>query len=409
MIVRGEDGRRREAFALFDTSVPIPRASQWGANLSSAGVRVDFEGAAGLPAFFRGARLISETAASLPIRLYRGYEDDRRPQPRARQHELLRRPNADISTFAFWSYVYKSLLRGNAYIWKVKTRSGVKQLYNVNPAFVTPKYDGATPTFELRDREYGPVVRTVGKGEIIHIPGVTLEDPYIGESIVAVHRHALGMELGRQSFEGRYIANDASPGVVLSHKGNPSLEQRRDVREGFENRHRGNAGRVGQVWGGWDVTPFPISLQDAQFIEAKNFAVRDIGLMLGIPEGFLNYPTSTPSSPEDESIRLLRDGVLPWGTMVESGLVADQDLFPEPDWSLDLDERGFLRADLKTRYEAYRLGRQGGWLTGNEARGWEGLPPLEGGDVLQETPVGGQGNQSQQNPGQANEPGQQAG
>jgi hypothetical protein len=94
MIVRGSDGLRREVFARFDSSTPIPRPSEWGGGLSDAGVRVGFEDAVGLPAFMRGVRLISETAAGLPWLLFRGFGDLRRPQPAASQLGLLRRPES---------------------------------------------------------------------------------------------------------------------------------------------------------------------------------------------------------------------------------------------------------------------------------------------------------------------------
>lgn len=403
MIVRADSGRR-VAFAMFDTSTPIPRPSEWGGNLSHAGERITFEGAVGLPAFLRGVRLISETAAGLPFTVYRGFGDQRRPMPAAPQLGLLRRPNPDSSPFSTWSYVYASMLRGNAYIYKVKVRRQVVALYPVNPACVTPKYDGDRPTFELRDREYGPVIRTVGKNELVHVPGILLEDPYIGVSVIAAERHGLGTELGRQRFEGRYLANDATPGVVLKHPGLPTKEQRQEVRASYETRHVGNAGRVGMMWGGWDIDRVPLNLQDAQFIESKRYSVQDIGRMLGIPSGLLNDPDAPGGdSPEQENMRLLQHGVAPWMTRLEQALATDVDLFPEPDWSVELDEQGFLRADIQTRWNAYRLGRQGGWITANEIRGREGLPAVEGGDEIQITPVGGaenpQGGASEQKEG----------
>jgi HK97 family phage portal protein len=398
VIFRGQDGAKRELFALFDSSTPIPRPSEWGGSLSSSGVRVSMSTAVGLPAFLRGVRLISETAAGLPFILYRGYGDDRKPQPKAPQLGLLRRPNPDASSsFAVWQYIFTSLITGNAYLWKLKVRGEIKFLYPVNPLCVTPKYDGDRPQFELRDREHGPVVKTVGKGEIIHIPGILLESPYVGVSVVQAHRNGLGTEIGREAFEGRYLANDASPGTVLKHTGpgSPTPEQRNELRTGFEARHQGvgNRGRVGMVWGGWEIDRAPVTLQDAQFIESKRYSVQDIGRMLGIPSGFLNDPDAPGGdSPEQENMRLLQHGVGPWMTRVEQGLASDADLFPEPDWQIEFDEMGFLRAPIKDRWDAYRLGRQGGWVTANEIRVREGLPHVKGGDEIQQTPVGGAAN-----------------
>jgi HK97 family phage portal protein len=398
VIVYGADGSRKSMYGLFDSSTPIPRPSAWGATISHSGERISMGAAAGLPAFMRGIRLISETAAGLPWMAYKGHGQDRKPQPKAPQLNLLRRPNPDApSAVAVWQYVYVGMLGGNAYIYKVKVGGKVTALYPINPAFVTPKYEGNRVSFDLRDREHGPVVETVGKDRIIHIPGILLDDPYVGVSVVNAHRHELGNELGRQRFEGRYLANDARPGTVLKHTGPgiPTKEQRAELRGGFESTHRGTsqAGTLGMVWGGWDIDSMPISMQDAQFIESKRYGVQDIGRMLGIPSGFLNDPDRPgEDSPEEENTRLIQHGVAPWMTRLEQALASDIDLFPTADWSLEMDERGFYRANTKDRYDAYRLGRQGGWVTANEIRNLEGLPAVKGGDEIQQTPVGGAAN-----------------
>jgi phage portal protein BeeE len=52
-------------------------------------------------------------------------------------------------------------------------------------------------------------------------------------------------------------------------------------------------------------------------------------------------------------------------------------------------------ADIQTRWDAYRLGRQGGWITANEIRAKEGLEARPDGDEIQVTPVGGAANPTQ--------------
>jgi len=47
-------------------------------------------------------------------------------------------------------------------------------------------------------------------------------------------------------------------------------------------------------------------------------------------------------------------------------------------WNVD----SIVRSDIKTRYEAYRVGIQGGFLTPNEVRALEELPAYEGGDAI---------------------------
>jgi HK97 family phage portal protein len=163
---------------------------------------------------------------------------------------------------------------------------------------------------------------------------------------------------------------------------------------------------MGMVWGGWELDAMPVSLQDAQFIETKRYGVQDIGRMLGVPGGFLGEPDyRTPEAPEQENMKFLQHGLMPWMERLEQGLETDVDLFAEPDWEVEMDTAGFLRADIHTRYDAYRLARQGGWKTANEIRSDEGLAPKPGGDEIQQTPVGGGANSSTDSAANSNQGG----
>jgi len=99
--------------------------------------------------------------------------------------------------------------------------------------------------------------------------------------------------------------------------------------------------------------------------------------------------TVNQSAAEDFE-RFLKLDLAPRLARIEQAFRADRDFF-----GIDTDQfpeflaDAVLRPDVKTRYEAYRLARQGGWLAPNEIRDRENLPPKEGGDEIQETPVGG--------------------
>jgi portal protein len=49
---------------------------------------------------------------------------------------------------------------------------------------------------------------------------------------------------------------------------------------------------------------------------------------------------------------------------------------------VEFDTTKFLRGDLLSRYQAYRLAIVTGWMTQNEPRRLEGFDPIPGGDVL---------------------------
>lgn len=401
MILKTPHGNSEVFSGPFDSSLPIPRHSQWGGTMSDAGERVNYSSATALPAFLRGVRLICETTAGLPICIYRGYGEQRKPMVSAPQLDMLRRPNPNMSPFAFWSYVVASMVRGNAYLRKIKVRNNLRMLYPLDPSCVTPDYTGDRPTFEVRATQYGTVKETLGANQVIHIPGILLEDPYVGVSVVEAHKNGIGTAIATQRFFGRYLSNDAAPGVVLKHPGNPDEVQRNQIRASYEAKHQGaaNAGRPGVLWGGWEIDRVAVSLQDAQFIEGQRFTVQDIARMLGVPAGMLDSPEfRDTSTPEQDSMRFVTYGLKPWMDRAEQGLACDMDLFPEPDWSVEFDADRLLRADMHSRWDANRLGRQGGWITPNEIRAREGLPPVEGGDEIQQTPVGGAANPETETP-----------
>ena len=56
---------------------------------------------------------------------------------------------------------------------------------------------------------------------------------------------------------------------------------------------------------------------------------------------------------------------------------------------MDDETADLLRADTPTKTQAVLAGRQAGWLSINDARRVFSLPPIEDGDTVQVTPVGG--------------------
>lgn len=47
---------------------------------------------------------------------------------------------------------------------------------------------------------------------------------------------------------------------------------------------------------------------------------------------------------------------------------------------IEHDLAGLMRGDLKARYEAYKIGREWGWLSPNDIARLENLPDIDGAD-----------------------------
>ena len=102
----------------------------------------------------------------------------------------------------------------------------------------------------------------------------------------------------------------------------------------------------------------------------------------GYPPGMLGGPTGdtlTYSTNEMRMLELYQLTLLPWIGRIEAVLNAQLPAGTKPRIEVD----GLLRADIKTRMEAYAIGIQTGVLTRDEARALENRPPLaQTGQVL---------------------------
>ena len=119
--------------------------------------------------------------------------------------------------------------------------------------------------------------------------------------------------------------------------------------------------------------------------------------MFGIPAGMLDASDFNHASTPEQDMQRFRLRLTPWLRRVESALETDPDLFPDVDVPgmpdadrvVRFNANELVRADLHQRFSAYTSARQGGWMSANEIRKQENLPPVEGGDQIQVTPVGG--------------------
>jgi len=410
VILRGISGdvELRDLFSGVDR---IPRPGESSGAWSYAGRSVNFDSASGLPAVMACIRLISETAASLPLEIYQVVDGVTvEPEAYAAQANLLgREPNEQATAFQVWSHTLGAMLGwGNAFLLKAKSNGEVVGLYPIDPSRVTPRVEDGELVFYVRNagtqQPNDPKGTRLTKEDVLHVPGLLLTDPYIGVSPIAVHRNTLGTSIAQQEYAGRYYANDGSPGGVISVAGQMTKEKREEIREAWESRHRGttSAHRVAVLTGGATFDTVGINLRDAQFIEGLEASTRDICRIFGVPAGMLDAEQFTShATPEEDMARFLLR-LTPWMRRLESALENDKDLFPDVDIigqpdndpCVRFDTNHLVRADINARFSAYTAARQGGWMSANEIREMENLPSVEGGDSVQVTPVGGAPNEN---------------
>jgi HK97 family phage portal protein len=221
---------------------------------------------------------------------------------------------------------------------------------------------------------------------------MTMRGGLLGMSPIQVHRNALGNAVAISDFVSRYFANDASPGLALKIPGTITSQQAKNILEIWQASHGGvmNSHRPAVLASGAELDKVPINLEDALVIEAQQYNVREVARIFNVPPSLLGAEgAATAASASEEADRFVRFSLGPRIRRIELALRADPDLFGGTDLFPEFLADSLLRPDTATRYAAYLSARQGGWISTNEIRELENRPPVEGGDQVQITPVGG--------------------
>jgi len=134
--------------------------------------------------------------------------------------------------------------------------------------------------------------------------------------------------------------------------------------------------------GGADFKAISMSSKDAEFLESRKLANMDIARIFGVPPTVVGITdNATYSNVDGESRALVVRCLAPMARRIEQAMNASL-LTAEgrKRYFIEHDLAGLLRGDQKARFEADRIGREWGWLSPNEIRGWENLSKIEGGN-----------------------------
>jgi HK97 family phage portal protein len=331
----------------------------------------------------RCVALRSELLASVPLHLYRRTPSGGRE--RADDNPLYRvlhdSPNSNQSAYEFRELMVRSLdYWGNAYariIWNA--RGAVTGL-------VAILYGDCTvdqlPNGRLRYRVFNQQSRrteTLLAEEVLHIRGPT-RDGIIGWSPIMIARASLGLAVAQATTAQSLSENGLRPSGLLSYPQMLSPDQRQSLHGLAKDEHAGarNAGKLMIVDGGGKFEKMSFSPEDSQFLEQRRLSNEDVARVFGVPPtsvGILDK--GTYSNTEQESYSLVQNCIGPLAARIETAMqrclltdVGRRNLYIEH----DLD--GLLRGDVKSRYDAYRVGRESGILSVNDVRRAENEPPI---------------------------------
>ena len=212
----------------------------------------------------------------------------------------------------------------------------------------------------------------------------------LGHSVVGYAARSMGVGLALDQSASSFFGNGNRTSGVIEYPGQLGPDKKIELGKYIKNTLQGpqktNNMLVLDQGMKWSATGMPND--DAQFLESRVFAVKEIARWFNLPTPVLmEYGDTSWGTAEQASIDAVMGGLLPWVTRMESQAVAK--LAPAQlrrQISTKLNLQGLLRADTETRSKAYASARQWGFMSANEIRQIENMPEYEGGDTFL-TPV----------------------
>ena len=348
---------------------------------TKAGASVNEDSALTVSAVYGCVRILAETIASLPLKIY---ETDSEGNRKVADHPLNTllsvSPNGEQTAFELREFVMTCLgLRGNAYSQIRRVNGRIFEINHLNSRYMKVDRDsrgnlvfdyrepGAERVFNQRD-----IWRVAGLGS----NGVT------GLSPISLAREGIGASLATEAMSNYIYANGSQTSGTLEFEKTLTKEQIENLRNQFASHYQGsaNAGKPLILESGMSYKSIGMNAKDAQFIESRKFQIAEIARWYRIPPHMLaELDKATFSNIEHQSIDFVVHTIRPWLVRIEQTI--NRDLLTESErgrFYASHTVEGLLRGDTATRYEAYGKGITDGWMSRNEARSLENLNKVDG-------------------------------
>jgi HK97 family phage portal protein len=361
----------------------------WGAsNPSSAWIASSVQTRAGIPLSYDSAlnfgavwcatRVLAEANSVCPILIYRRTDthdrDLDRDHPANRALRL--QPNNDMGITAFREgRTMHQVNWGNGFAEIAEGADGEVQLYPIHPSRVKlPMADELARGYAYRIKSDAGDATLLRASEMLHVPGVLSEDGIWGKGVIQYARESIGGGLAVEKHGWDYFGTGAQPKGVLTTPGVKDNESRAALRAEWKRIHGQNSGEIAIFPPSSEYKAITLPNEASQFIQTRKHNIGEIGRWYRVPVYMLEEYEKAASfaSVEQRGIDFVTFSLLPWIRKWEDELNRKL-IGDDPDTFIECQLGGLLRGDLKSRYDAYVVAIQNGWLSINEVRRLENL------------------------------------
>jgi len=353
-----------------------------GGSMSSSGMSVTEKTAMKFSAVYSCVSLLAGCLASLPCRVYTS-EDGYDKEVGTRLNYLLNsEPSSMMTAFVFWETVgINFLLSGNGYAIIQRTKVGDPSSLVWAPSqLVTPKLN-QSKTRLLYDISVDGRKAVYDQDDILHFPCIGW-DGLKGMSPIAAATEGIGLGLAGEKYNAHFFTNSITSDIAITYEKPFTPEGRKALEEYLAERYSNidNLRKPFIGTNGAKVFNLGMSATDAQMIEARDYQVEDICRFYGVPPwmvGAMKKNTSFGTGLSEQTLGFVKFTFRKYVKRFEQEI--DRKLIRVPGRFCKFNLDSLLRADIKTRNEAYKVSLGGnqmpGYMTQNEIRAIEGLAP----------------------------------
>lgn len=325
--------------------------------------------AVSLSSVYRAISIIGTAVKQLSIDAYRN-DEIVDPAP-----SLVRNPNLDDPRSIFYEQTAISLAAsGNAY-WLIDRDSSDRaiNLTILNPHEVEPQTnaEGRLTGYRWAHRQKTISARDIKHLKLLRIPGRTK-----GLGPIQAASAELRGALDVRDYASNWFHDSGQPaGGYWTTKGTLAPQAAKAYRESLTQATRDRAG-VPVVGDGLRLEPFALSPEDAQWLESQRFSTTTIARLFAVPSSLmlasLDGDAQSYQNVSQELQGWISFGLAQYTTEIEEALSS---LLPRGQRAR-FNFESLLRLDTTSRYQAHATAISAGFLTVDEVRAIENLPPL---------------------------------
>jgi len=376
-------------------AAPAATGANWLENVLTLGDRKGMQ----IAAVYRCVNLISDGIAVMPLRLkYRPKVNDvfrtMETNDRERWHYLLNvKPNEYMSGYMLKKCaVMQMLLHGNAFI-MCKNESGQVvmpssgQVHTIHLLQSAPGYNQVSNKYTVADM-YNRINGTYGSDYVIHLKNCPTDGGYWGTSVVSHARMTLELSTTSEQQALKQVANGGRGKYVLGY-------DQKDATFGTHSQKQKQAAAldVQDLLSKQDVVTLPskemtlqslvMSANDMQFIQSREFSIKEIARWFAVPVYKLGEQTSNYKSVDAAQVDFYNEALKPLASQIEIEMHGK--VTTAEDWykyKFDFDETPLFSMDYASRAAWMKARLETGVASVNDLRHELDIESIPDGDTI---------------------------